>query len=387
MNNEAAACVLLSPSVIRDKEQIDRLSKTSGVRILDSLDSQLEELFRIRHPETVRLGVDPNEKNAFCDEIYTSVGGKEMFGMWAWYPWNNLLMRVLPELLHTELRTARNRNLITAKEQDAFYSAHIGIAGLSVGNSVLGGILHTGGGKHLRLADPDTMAGSNTNRIRAGFDTIGLPKTVIAAREIYLTNPYASVEVFDGVSEENIDAFLTHPTKLNIVIDEMDELYLKIQLRIHARKLGIPVVMAADNGDGAVVDIERYDLDQNRPLMHGDIPEDELLSIPRNVPRATAAKIISAWVGHQNIAPRMMSSLMELGKTLYTWPQLGSAAALSGALLSYVVRAVITGQPIGQGKFVIRPEEIFDPSYNSDSSVRVRKSIQDAFTSGMKPDS
>ena len=170
---------------------------------------------------------------------------------------------------------------------------------------------------------------------------------------------------------------------LSLVIDEMDDLYLKIQLRISARKHGIPVIMAADNGDGTVVDIERFDLDPHRPLMHGDIPETELLSIPREVPRAQAAKIISAWVGSENIAPRMMSSLMELGKTLYTWPQLGTAASLSGALLSYVARAILTGLPIGQGKFVISPEKLFDPTWDSPASVTKRKATLSAFKKTM----
>lgn len=354
-------CVCLYPAKFRDTEQIRLLKSQPGITVIDELDSQWEELYKIRHPETIRKGVVEANLERFTSFQYQGKG-RDMYGVWVWYPWNKLLIHFLPEKLHTELRTSRNRNLITAGEQRRFYNAHIGIAGLSVGNAVVSNILHTGGAKYLRLADGDRMSGSNTNRIRAGFDTVGLLKTTVVAREIQLVNPYAELQIFDtGLTEKNLKRFLTHPVPLRVVVDEMDNLYLKIRLRLLARAHKIPVVMAADNGDGVVVDIERYDLDPKRPLMHGDVPESELLAIRPNTPRHIAARIISTWVKPENIAERMMTSLLELGKTLYTWPQLGNAASMAGSLMSYVVRQIVLNKLITQGKVVVSPDNIFTP--------------------------
>lgn len=354
-------CKCLYPEKFRDAEQIRILKSRSGVTVIDELDSQWEELYKIRHPETIRKGAEESDVEKFIALQYGGKG-RDMYGVWVWYPWNKLLIHFLPEKLHTELRTSRNRNLITVSEQRRYYNAHVGVAGLSVGNAVVSNILHTGGAKFIRIADGDRISGSNTNRIRTGFDAVGLLKTTVAVREIQMVNPYAVLQVFDaGLTENNIERFLTHPVPLDVVVDEMDNLYLKIRLRLLARAHKIPVVMAADNGDGVVVDIERYDLDAKRPLMHGDVPERELLAIRADTPRHIAARIISAWVKPENIAERMMTSLLELGKTLYTWPQLGNAASMAGSLMSYAVRQIVLDKPITQGKIVVSPDSMFIP--------------------------
>lgn len=381
MNTSVSAyLVLLYLQKKSDQRIYQQLTARDGAEVIDTTDDQLEELYRIRNPSTIRTGVVPKDVKRFVDMCYSGVDGKNEFGVWGWYPWRKTLIHFLPEPMHTELRTSRNRNLISQSEQDRYYESVVGIAGLSVGNSVVSNLLHTGGAKHIRIADGDILSGSNTNRIRAGFESVGVPKTTLVRREIYFTNPYADViEYPHGLTIKNIERFLLHPTRLQIVVDEMDNLYLKIQLRLLARKHKIPVVMAADNGDGIVVDIERYDLSPHRPLMHGDVPEKELLAIRPNTPRHVAAKIISTWVKPENIAERMMESLMELGHTLYTWPQLGSAASMAGSVMSYVVRKIVLGQPISQGKIIISPDALFTPEYNSKAAEEKRKVLRARF--------
>ncbi len=354
--------ILLDPKKKKDADVIARVTSLSGTVVIDELESQFEELYKIRNPGTIFQSWTPEQVRKFTQTILGE-NTTAAFGKWGWYPWSKTLIHFLPEPLHFELRTARNRNLITKKEQHCFYNAHIGVAGLSVGNAVVSAIVHTGGAKYLRIADGDVLSGSNTNRIRAGFDTIGVPKTTVVAREVLLTNPYANLQVYaEGLTESNLQQFLTVPVPLTVVVDEMDNLYLKIRLRLLARKYRIPVVMAADNGEGVVVDIERYDLHPHLPLMHGDVPEEELLRIRPDTPRSTAARIISTWVKPENIATRMMSSLMEMGKTIYTWPQLGNAAAMAGSVMSYVVRQIAVKNPLREGKIVLSPEALFMPS-------------------------
>ncbi len=372
--------VLLQLRKKNDQQIYQKLISRDGTVVMDTLESQLEEVYHIRHPASILNGVIRPDVKRFIDTCYQEAGGKAEFGVWAWYPWRKTLIHFLPELMHTELRTSRNRNLITESEQRRYYESVVGVAGLSVGNAVVSNLVHTGGAKHIRIADGDMVSGSNTNRIRTGFESVGILKTTLIRREIYLTNPYADVSEYPhGLTKRTIEQFLLQPTPLRVVVDEMDNLYLKIQLRLIARAHKIPVVMAADNGDGVVVDIERYDLDSNAPLMHGDIPEKELRAIRQDTPRHIAAKIISTWVKPENITERMMESLMELGSTLYTWPQLGNAAAMAGSVMSYVVRRIVLDQPIARGKIIVSPDALFIPEYSSKEAHEKRRLLRTRF--------
>lgn len=368
-----------------DAKHIDAYLHADDVRVVDCLNEQLEELYSISHPESIRITPTREAVDAYKVAVAGDEKHRTHAGVWVWYPWKRTLIHTVEESLYTRLRTSRNRNLITETEQQKFYGAHIGVAGLSVGNSVVASIVHTGGGGHMRIADHDTLSTSNLNRIRSGLDNVGLEKSVIAAREIYSVNPFADVTLYrDGLSADTIEQFLKRPKPLDVVVDEMDSLYLKIQLRIAARKLRIPVIMAADNGDGVVVDIERYDLDDTLPLMHGQVDEKELLAITPDVSRKEAARIISSWVKPENIADRMKDSLFELGKTLYTWPQLGNAAFVAGAIMAYVARKIIVGDSVVTGKVILSPEALFEAEYFSEKNVRAREKKTQFFVSAMK---
>jgi tRNA A37 threonylcarbamoyladenosine dehydratase len=56
----------------------------------------------------------------------------------------------------------------------------------------------------LKLADFDCLDLSNMNRIRAGIHDLRLPKTVLAARQIFEVDPYMRLTPFtDGLTVEN----------------------------------------------------------------------------------------------------------------------------------------------------------------------------------------
>src|SRR6185369_4562465 len=106
-----------------------------------------------------------------------------------------------------------------------------------------------------KLADFDTLALTNLNRIRGGVESLSLRKVEMTARQVYALNPYAEIELFpDGLNEGNIDKFFSDP-KLDIVIDELDNIAVKFLIRQSAKKYKTPLVMGADNGDNAVVDV------------------------------------------------------------------------------------------------------------------------------------
>src|SRR5258708_14595767 len=347
LNKKAKADVGWKPFIFDLKHEKDRraIKKLLAAReiqsVSDDYEEQLRELFGVKTPSKVYT---PGFKEKF-KEFHDSLKKKSSLaehGRWVFYPWLTTLVHILPENDFQLVRTARNRNLITKEEQEKFYNATIGIGGLSIGSSVAGAIVLQGGGRHIRLADMDRLALTNTNRVKAGVQNLGVLKVVLTARQIYEMNPYAKVEIVsEGLTPKNIKKFFTG---LDIVIDELDNLAVKFLIREQAKNHRITVVMAADNGDNSVVDVERYDLNPKTPFFHGrmgKVTYDELV----NLDKFGIGKMITKHVGPENVTERMQQSLLQIGKTIVSWPQLGGAALMNGSAVAYCVRKILNGQP------------------------------------------
>ena len=70
------------------------------------------------------------------------------------------------------------------------------------------------------------------------------------------------------------------------------------------------------------------------------------------------------------VPPRVLDSIPEVGKTIYSWPQLASAATLSGALLAYVVRRIALGESVREGKFEVNLDAAIDLGYAGNAHIR-----------------
>ena len=175
----------------------------------------------------------------------------------------------------------------------------------------------------------------------------------------------------EGAHKDNLVAFLNEPSRAQILIEEVDNLEIKIRSRLAARACGMPVVMATDNGDNVIVDVERYDIDNDLELFNGaigpvTIEEFEKFS-PHELPRL-ATKI----AGPRLITGRMQDSLLEVGKTIYSWPQMGNAATLAGVALSYLVKRILLGGSAPSGKYEVNLDAIFDPGYHTSYGTEQR---------------
>lgn len=344
-------------------------------QVSDDYKEQQNELFAVKNPSIVYA---PDFKKKF-EDYYSALeddGPVWQSGRWIYFPWLSNMAHILEEDDFQRVRTARNKNLINKEEQEKFYNATVGIGGLSVGNSVALAIVLQGGAKRIKLADFDRLALSNTNRIRTGVDNLGVLKVEMTARQIYEINPYAEVELFtEGLTKENIGRFFDG---LDIVIDELDNLAVKYLIREQAKKRRIAVVMAADNGDNAVVDIERYDLDPNTPFFQGRMGEIsyEMLS---KLDKFGIGRMITKHVGPENVTERMQQSLLEMGKTIVSWPQLGGAALINGSAVAYCVRKILNGQPIENNRALISLDEKLTPNYNSSEEIEKRREIAENF--------
>lgn len=368
-------CIFDLKKVEDKKKVMDLLSEGKIQHVSDDYEEQHLELFGVKNPTLVYT---PDFKNKF-QEYYNGIqvnSSNLEHGNWVFFSWSSTLVHILPEEDFQLVRTARNKNLINTEEQDKFYNSTVGIGGLSVGSSVAFALVLQGGAKKIRLADMDRLALSNTNRILMGVDNLGVLKVEMAARRIYEINPYAIVELFpEGLNKNSIEKFFEG---LDIVIDELDNLAVKYLIREQAKKHRIAVVMAADNGDNAVVDVERYDLDENTPFFQGRMGEVtyEMLS---NLDKFGIGKMITKHVGPENVTERMQQSLLEMGKTIVSWPQLGGAALINGAAVAYCVRKILNGQPIESNRALVSLDEKLFPGYDTVEQVQKRKDIADGF--------
>lgn len=362
-----------------DRTRFDALVKEGAIKqISDDYEEEQRELFGIKNPSRVYA---PGFEEAFQEYFRALAATRPLseHGRWAYFPWRYLAAHILPEDEYWLVRTARNQNLVTKEEQEKFYNAKIGIGGLSVGSSVAFAIALGGGGKRMKLADMDHLALSNTNRVLAGADRLGMLKVEMAARTIYEINPYAEIELHsEGLTTENIDDFCAD---LDIVIDELDNLSVKYLIREQAKKRRIAVVMAADNGDNAVVDIERYDLDPQPEFFHGRMG-DVSYEMLKGLDKFGIGKMITKHVGPENVTERMQQSLTQMGKTIVSWPQLGGAALVNGAAVAYCMRKILNGQPLETNRALVSLDEKLVPDYNSAESVARRKKVSEDFAKG-----
>ena len=364
----------------KDCRRLEHLSDEGKIKhSVDDYREQLLEYFQVTNPSLV-YHVDFNEKFKTFVQTIESVTPLWKHGRWVYFPWISTAVHLLEDEHFQLVRTARNKNLINAEEQRVFYTSCIGIGGLSVGNSVALALVLQGGAKHIRLADHDALALSNLNRIRAGVDSLGLPKIEMTARQIYLLNPYATVEIFtEGLTRENIEKFFAGPPKLDLVVDELDNLAVKFLIREQAQKNHVAVVMAADNGDNAVVDIERYDLDAHTPFFHGRMGDALSYEMLAGLDKFGIGKMITKHVGPENVTERMQQSLLEMGKTIVSWPQLGGAALVSGAAVAYCVRKILNKQELEGNRSLISMDEKLIPNFNAPEKIEQRQQIAESF--------
>ncbi len=367
---------LLNLSKNKDQVFLNKLLESKKIQvIIDNYSEQLKELFEISNPA---LTHKTNFKANFQIFLKRLTAKQELkkYGTWVYYSWNCTLVHILPEQDFFAVRTARNKNLITQKEQDKFYNTTVGIAGLSVGNSAALAIILQGGARHIKLADHDRLALSNTNRIRTSITNLSLLKVEMTARQIYEINPYAKVEIYaKGLNKKNIRKFCS---ELDIIVDEVDNLAIKLLLRVCAKKGEIPLVMAADNGDNGIVDIERYDLNRNLKYFHGRLGKVDYKSL-KKLSKLEIGRIITKHLGVENVTPRMHDSLLNIGKTLVSWPQLGGAALLNGSAVAFCVRKIANGQQLQDNRAIISLEQILDPTYFFQTQKNLRNKSSQAF--------
>lgn len=345
--------IILRTSNSEDKKLYNKLlSEKIALFISDEIDGQLKELVKSQRPWVM---IKPEEYSGLISAHLKGTGIDD-YGVWVYYPWSRRLVHLLDEEEFIEVRTNRNQYKITRRERDLLATKKIGIIGLSVGQSIALTLSMERGYGELRLADFDLLELSNLNRIRTGVHNLGVPKVVIAAREIAEIDPYLKVTCFfDGLTDANMEDFFTGGGKLDVLVDECDGLDIKILARYKARDLRIPVVM--DTSDRGMLDIERFDLEPERPLLHGTVTGINPQNI-KELSNEDKVPVILQMLGVDNISSRAKASMVEVQQSINTWPQLASSVALGGAAGADACRRILLDQFRGSGRYYIDFDEI-----------------------------
>ena len=335
---------LLDPCSDRDQRRLDELARDPAVIAMDTVLEQLEELVRSREP-ALQLGGPATSRRV---QALLAGSAPELFGRWVFYPWSGRLIHVLPKPLHRELRLDRNRYKIATTEQVQLLSLRVAVAGLSVGRAVSSTLVREGLCGEIRLADFDAVSLSNLNRVAGGITDVGINKAVLAAREVAELDPYVRVVVHeDGVREDTLDGFLTG---VDVVVDECDDLAMKVLLRERARACRVPVVMVTS--DRGLLDVERFDREPDREPFHGVLAGRRAADL-RGLTTKQKVPYVLRILDAERMAPRAAASLVEVGETLSTWPQLASDVALGGAMAANAVRRIALGELVMSGRYEV----------------------------------
>ncbi|MBL7492572.1 Rv1355c family protein [Frankia sp. AgB1.9] len=332
--------------------ELQRLFATGAVlHVHDTIAEQLRELMAVRDPR--RLPAAELDRRV---EEHLAGRDPRLHGTWVFYPWSGRLVHLLTREEFRQVRADRNRYKITSAEQASLATRRIGVIGLSVGNMAAITMALEGIGGMFRLADFDQLGLSNLNRLRGAVHDLGVEKTVLAARELFEIDPWLEIELHrDGVQPETVDDYLVGGGRLDLVVEECDDLGVKLLARERARAHRIPVVM--DTSDRGLLDVERFDLEPDRAVLHGLVGDVSAASL-RGMTALEKVPIVLAIVDERQISTRMAVSLPEVERTIGGWPQLASGVALGGALVADAARRILLGEFTASGRYYVDPADL-----------------------------
>ncbi len=334
-------------------ELLSHLLNTPGITVVDYILDQLKELVKCNNP-SVKFLTNDLELEALKHIGTLSI---EQYGVWVYYPWANRLVHILDNEEFVNVRTSRNQNKITKEERSILSQKKIGVIGLSVGQSVSVTAAMERICGEIRLADFDVLELTNLNRIRTGVHNLGLPKVYSVAREIAEIDPFLKVSCFpEGLTEANMDEFFLKDGKLDLLIEESDGFDIKLLSRYKARSLQIPVVMEAS--DRCTVDVERFDLEPNRSILHGLVNHLDMDTLRQLKTTEEKIPYMLDVLGIETSSLRLKASMLEIEQSINTWPQLASAVTMGGGITTDVSRRLLLNQFTESGRYHIDIEEI-----------------------------
>lgn len=314
-------------------------------KIHNLFDEQLIELAEIRNPqlETFDLSKILERLRADIKPVYVT------------FPWLSMVLRTVDKGLFIEIKTNRNKLLISAEEQDRLFNLHVSIAGMSVGSSLLYGLVGSGFCGNIFVADDDSFSTSNLNRVQATVFDVGKKKSDVAVKRALEMNPFLQIKQLSGrVTDISIYEFL-FDGDVDVIFEEIDDFKMKILLREHAKTLKKPLIMLTNLGDSVMIDVERYDTQPDTEPFNGNVSLDIIETIKsKTIDQAMMKKMSLALVDQSLVPERAVDSISQIGKTLVGRPQLYATVALDGGIAPYLIKRIFIENNLPSGRYSLR---------------------------------
>ncbi|MDP2316903.1 MAG: ThiF family adenylyltransferase [Pseudomonadota bacterium] len=292
------------------------------------------------------------------------------------------LYLVAPERWHRLALVTSNSKLMAdpegvlswAEVRARLESAVVGFAGVSVGGNILEGWLREARPRRVKVADPDWVELTNLNRgermslrhvvaSRAQrfdpanpYDVPRVPKAEYIAYESQLVDPYLEIDVYaDGLTRENIERFLLGgdgEPRLDVLVEEMDNMDLKVLVRQVAREHGIDVLMLSDFGHQAHVFWNPFRDVPDGPLGYGADDETLLaaLAASKTGDRSKVFEFVGALCGPDYADDEFAAWIAGRGEQpTSSLPQSGATAMASGAIGGKELALRVLGHPLPPG--------------------------------------
>lgn len=297
------------------------------------------------------------------------------------------LYLVAPERWHRLALVTSNAMLLTDPDVKLSWmevrarleGAVVGFAGASVGGNVCEGWVREARPRHVKVADPDWIEVTNLNRgermslrhvvasraarfeIRNPYDTPRVSKAEYLAYEQQLVDPYVTFHVYkDGLSRANIERFLCGDgeaePRLDVLVEEMDNIELKLAIREQCRKHGIDVIMLSDFGHRTDLLWNYFKADPSGP-MGFSASDEQLWEALAGAKAGDRAKVIELGVGlcgKDALTGRLKDWFDGEGEQpTASAPQSGATAMASGAIGGKEIALHVLGHHVSGARRVI----------------------------------
>lgn len=308
------------------------------------------------------------------------------YGTYVFDAWRSELYLIAPEFWHRLALMTSNSKLMSepggtlswSAIRERFDNAVVGFAGVSVGGNLLEGWLREARPRRVKVADPDWVELTNLNRgermslrhvvanrgsrfdPKNPYDVPRVSKAEYIAYESQMVDPYLAVDVYgEGLTRENIERFLLGgdgEPRVDILVEEMDNLDLKVLVRQVAREHGIDVLMLSDFGHQAHALWNPFRTVPDSPLGYGADDETLLAALAgcKTGDRAKLFEFISALCGPDYEDDQFGDWIAGRGEQpTSSLPQSGATAMASGAIGGKELALRVLGHPLPAGNRVV----------------------------------
>ena len=136
--------------------------------------------------------------------------------------------------------------------------------------------------------------------------------------------------------------------------------------------------MITENADNSILDVERYDTDKDLQPFHGRIGKVKISDF-KNLNYQQWLRLAAQIVGSDYLAPRMQQSILKLGRSIASVPQLSTSVSIGGASATAVIRRIVNKQPLKSGRYLINLDREIIPGYDSAKEIKKRNLLTNEF--------